>query len=160
MRHQKPIDPNIALQRVAGLCAKSEYCEQEIREKLFQWGINKNDSDNIIKYLITNSFIDEFRYAIAYTKDKYRFNGWGRNKIKSYLLHFGISEQAIHKGREAIDNNEYFDCLCRQLKIKCKDIDMSDYQQKIKIFKYLQNRGYEHDLINKALTKFQDNECE
>ena len=34
MKLQNPIDLNVALQRAAGLCAKSEYCEYEIREKL------------------------------------------------------------------------------------------------------------------------------
>lgn len=154
MKPQNPIDPNVALQRAAGLCAKSEYCEYEIREKLFRWGINKNDSDKIIEYLIANNFIDEFRFAIAYTKDKYRFNGWGFNKIKSYLLHLGMSTQAIRKGSEAIDENEYFDCLYRQLSTKCRNLNLSDYKQKMKIFKYLQSRGYEHNLINDAIVKY------
>lgn len=53
------MDAKNALNIVAGLCSKKEYCLQEIREKLKKWDITEKDTARILDFLIQNKFIDE-----------------------------------------------------------------------------------------------------
>ena len=40
-----------ALHKAAAYCSRSEHCISEIEEKLSKWGIDKEDSEKIIKRL-------------------------------------------------------------------------------------------------------------
>jgi regulatory protein len=63
-----------ALYKSAAYCSQSEHCISDLRNKLTQWGVLESDRDKIIRYLIDENYIDESRYAIAFTKDKFRYN--------------------------------------------------------------------------------------
>ena len=82
----KTLTPPEALHRAAALCSSSEHCITDIREKLSRWGIGELDARTIVERLVQERFIDEERYAIAFAKDKFRFSGWGRIKIRYALL--------------------------------------------------------------------------
>ena len=81
----KTLTPPEALHRAAALCSSSEHCITDIREKLSRWGIGELDARTIVERLVQERFIDEERYAIAFAKDKFRFSGWGRIKIRYAL---------------------------------------------------------------------------
>ena len=81
----KTLTPPEALHRSAALCSSSEHCIADIREKLSRWGIGEPDARTIVERLVQERFIDEGRYAIAFAKDKFRFSGWGRIKIRYAL---------------------------------------------------------------------------
>ena len=81
----KTLTPPEALHRAAALCSSSEHCIADIREKLSRWGIGEPDARTIVERLVQERFIDEERYAIAFAKDKFRFSGWGRIKIRYAL---------------------------------------------------------------------------
>ena len=81
----KPLTPPEALHRAAALCSSAEHCTADIREKLARWGVTEADSRTIIDRLVQERFIDEQRYAVAFVKDKFRFSGWGRIKMRYAL---------------------------------------------------------------------------
>ena len=71
-----------ALYKSAAYCSQSEHCISDLRNKLTQWGVMESDWDKIIRYLVDENYINESRYAIAFTKDKFRYNKWGKIKIR------------------------------------------------------------------------------
>ena len=73
------------MNRAAALCARSEQAPQDIREKLVKWGLGSHDADGIVQRLSEQGFLDEARFARAFVKDRFAFNGWGRIKIESKL---------------------------------------------------------------------------
>ena len=83
---RKTLSPENALVRMAALCSKCEQTEYDIRLKLKSWGISQNDIDTIINRLLQEKFIDEQRYATAFTRDKFHFAGWGKIKITFQIL--------------------------------------------------------------------------
>ena len=78
----KSITKEEAWNKASFLCASSEKCLYDIQEKLKSWGCNSDDSEQICQRLIEEQYIDQTRYAYFYVKDKFRFNKWGKIKIK------------------------------------------------------------------------------
>ena len=78
-----------------------------MREKLLTWGASNEESEEIIAYLIKERYVDNQRYANSYTKDKFRFNHWGKYKIGMMLRSKNIESEFIEEALEQIDEEEY-----------------------------------------------------
>ena len=88
-----------ALKRAMNLCSKSEHCKKDMQYKLNSWKLtSERENEAIIQNLLANKFIDEKRYARSYTQDKFRFNKWGKIKIRVMLKSRGINENDIEYG--------------------------------------------------------------
>lgn len=144
-----------ALTRVTSLCSASEYCIHDINEKLYLWGISNTDSERIIDYLLDEKYIDEARYAQAYTNDKLRFSHWGRIKIKSMLRMKHISDRDINNAFDNITEEEYESILRDIIKGKAKsEGDAEDYASRAKIIRFALQRGFEMGEITKFISEY------
>ncbi len=70
-----------ALIKAESYCAYQERCQQEVRDKLYSWGLHEVQVENVIAELIASNFINEERFAKAYAGGKFRIKKWGRVKI-------------------------------------------------------------------------------
>ncbi len=77
--------PKKALLKAQKYCAYQERCQQEVREKLYEWGVLPEVLENTIAELIIANFINEERFAKVYAGGKFRIKKWGRIKIKVKL---------------------------------------------------------------------------
>lgn len=151
-KRQKKITPQDALMRLETLCAQSEQCIFDLRQKLYRWEISSNDSERIIRQLIETRFVDDARFAVAYCRDKYRFNRWGRMKIVYGLRAKQISSQDIQEALKAIDEKEYEEILVSVVKSKAQSIkDVDTYEGRTRLFRSVASRGYESELIAKII---------
>lgn len=148
------IDTQQALSRAMALCSKAEKCKSEIHKKLQTWGVASNDAPLIIDALEKQKFIDEERFARYYVRDKYRFNKWGRVKINYMLRGLKISNEHIEAGFSEIDEGEYLHTLDDLLGQKLKGLKfVNTFDRDGKLMRFAQSRGFESDLIVKALSK-------
>jgi regulatory protein len=144
-----------ALTRITSLCSASEYCIHDINEKLYRWGISNTDSERIIDYLLDEKYIDEARYAQAYTNDKLRFSHWGRIKIKSMLRMKHISDRDINNALDNISEEEYESILKDIIKGKAKSVgDAEDNASRAKITRFALQRGFEMGEITKFISEY------
>ena len=104
---KKPLTYENALTRAANLCARAEHCRFEIAAKLRQWGTDVQDAERILDWLEDGGFINEERFAQSFVHDKYRFDGWGRTKIRYTLRRYGIGDAAVEAAFREIDEEEY-----------------------------------------------------
>ena len=154
MTPKKTISPENALARVAALCSRSEQAEHDIRIKLCNWGIQQDSIEKIITRLIDEKYIDEQRYAIAFTRDKFRFDGWGRIKIAYSLRNKHISSNVIENALAEIYDNEYIQSLEHLLRNKLRSLNKkNDIQKKASLLRFATSRGYEPGLIYSILPK-------
>lgn len=144
---------NEILKRAEKAASSREYCSAEIAALIGRWGCSDQESAEwIIKRLRHDRFIDEARYSRAFASDHFRYNQWGRVKIRMSLRQKGISEQDINSGIEVIDEEEYM-ALIRKLtesqrkRIKAKN----QYDLKGRLVRYLLGKGFESDLAYKAV---------
>jgi len=129
-------------------CAYQERSQHEIRTKLYDWGMHERDTEQIISELIEQNFLNEERFALAYTLGKFRIKGWGRNKIRQGLKLKRVPDKMITKTLMAIDPNDYLVKLKSLIEKKNATIKESDpYKLKFLLSRYAASKGYEHDLI-------------
>lgn len=147
-KRKKTMTPQDALMRLEALCAQSEQCTYDLRQKLCRWGITSTDSEKIIATLIKTRFVDDARFAVAYCRDKYRFNRWGRLKIVYGLRAKQIQSSDITSALETIDAEEYAEILVSVVKSKASTIkDVDTYEGRTRLFRSVASRGYEPSLI-------------
>ncbi len=145
---KKKLNPQQALLKAQQSCAYQERCQQEMRDKLYEWGLYSTDVENIIANLITDNFLNEERFAKAYAGGKFRIKKWGKVKIKIELKKRKISEYCIKKAMQEISDKDYLKTLKELIAKKSKEIKGGkDYQRKYKIAQYIASRGFEQDLI-------------
>lgn len=148
----KILTPPEALHRAAALCSSAEHCTADIREKLARWGVTEADSCTIIDRLVQERFIDEQRYAVAFVKDKFRFSGWGRIKMRYALQQKRIDGSDIDHALATLDEEQYNDRLLELLQAKSRSIRDDDPEaRRAKLFRFATSRGFESTLIFNAL---------
>ena len=140
--------PEQALIKIRDWCAYQERCQQEARDKLYDYGLKTDDVENIIAQLVNENFINEERFAIAFAGGKFRIKKWGKIKIKQELKAKHVSDYCIKKGLAVIDSTEYINTLKKVLALKAKSITEKNFlKKKQKLVRYALGKGYEQDLI-------------
>lgn len=150
---KKPADPEALLKRMAGLCAKSEQCTFDISTKLYKAGLPKEKREEIIDYLRANRYLDDARFARSFASFKVRFAAWGKRKIRMALAAKRIPFSLIADAIDAIDEEDYINALRRVMESKKRDLDITDRQERAKLYSRLLARGFESSLISKVLTE-------
>ena len=107
-------------------CAYQERSQFEIRNKLYEWGLHQKDVEEIISELIELNFLNEERFAIAYSLGKFRIKGWGKNKIRQGLKLKRIPDKLIIKSLKEINEDDYMLMLTKILKKKLNTISEKD----------------------------------
>jgi regulatory protein len=149
---EKITTPKQALERAKWLCAKQERCQSEIYKKLKEWGIEEENSEEIITQLIIENFIDEKRFAQLYSRSKFNQLKWGKIKISYELKQKGISEKCIQYGLQEIDNKVYIKTLQKEIEKKTKELkENNTFILKNKLIKYFYSKGYEPELTIELL---------
>ena len=147
-KSKKKLTPNQAIIKAQLSCAYQERCQQEMRDKLYEWGLHSNDVENIIANLVTDNYLNEERFAKAYAGGKFRIKKWGRIKIKLELKKRKISDYCIKKAMQEIDDKDYIKTLKEIIAKKSKEIKGGKTQvRNYKIAQYAASRGFESDLI-------------
>lgn len=142
------------LNKAASACSSSEHCISEIEEKLKRYGANEDAVERIICRLLKEGFIDEGRYAKAFTRDKYRFNKWGEIKIRMALKTKRVKDRDIEKAIDEIDRKEYMNNLAILIRAKQKDVKAeNEYEKNGKLIRFALSKGYSIDEIQQILYK-------
>jgi len=143
-----------ALAFAAAYCSSAEHCKTEILEKTEKFELSLEEKAQLIERLQNEKFIDEKRYVRAFVRDRFRFNKWGRIKIRYMLRQKGIASDLIDEGIEAIPEEDYIDMLLTLLKQKKPSVkSKSNYELRGKMLRFGSGRGFEPSLISQCLKK-------
>ncbi len=144
-----------ALQKIKHYCAYQERCHQEVKEKLYSFGMHRKDVDELISQLIEENYLNEERFAIQYAGGKFRMNHWGKIKIKYSLKQKQVSEYCIKKALSQIDNDAYMKTLEKLLSEKQEALndENNPFIKLRKVQDYLLQKGYELNLIKDVLDR-------
>lgn len=149
---RQPLTPAQAMNRAAALCARCEQAPSDIRGKLLKWGLHGNDVNRILSQLIKQGFLDEQRFAVAFVKDKFAFNGWGRIKIAYQLKLKGIHTEVIDNAITTIDDEAYRERLIELLRNKWKTVkDREPRAAWAAMMRFAASRGFEASLASKCI---------
>ena len=144
-----------ALQKLRHFCSYQERSHVEVKEKLYGFGLRKQDVEEIISQLIEESYLNEERFAIQFAGGKFRIKQWGRIKIIQALKQRHVSAYCIAKAMDQIEEEQYQQVLrklaMRKWSTLKKETNTVVRMQKTKA--YLLQRGFEAGHIGRVLQK-------
>ena len=141
-----------ALRKAALFCAYQERTQQEVRERLKEWGMLGDDAEEVIAELIQQNYLNEERFAKSFAGGKFRVKGWGRRKIRQHLQQRGITGYNLDQAMNEIAPADYRTTLTELLDKKRRTLrDDSPLVVKQKLVRYALSKGYESDLVWQVL---------
>jgi regulatory protein len=148
--------PAQAKEKIKHYCAYSERCHSEVREKLFGYGLNGQEADQILSYLIEENYLNEERFAQQFAGGHFRMKQWGRVKITHALKSRGISDYCIKKGLSEIEEGQYLETFEKLARQKWQSTrGQLPATRWAKTRQFLLQRGFESSLVLETLKKLQ-----
>ncbi len=133
-------------------CAYQERSHQEVRDKLYSWGLHCQEVEELLSGLITDGFLNESRFALAYASGKFRMKQWGRYKIKQGLQAKGVSGRLLKEALDSLDEHEYRRTLDELLRRKAAVLtETNQFKRHAQLARYAAAKGFENDLIFELL---------
>ena len=145
--------PQQALPKAKNYCSYQERCHSEVKDKLYNYGLNKVEVDELLSKLIEDNYLNEERFAISYAGGHFRIKNWGRVKIKYELKKKMVSPYCIKKALDDIDDADYMKTLEKLAEQKLKTLrgEKNHFIKKKKLQDHLLLKGYESDLIREII---------
>lgn len=141
-----------AYQKLAALCARSEHCQQEMLDKMRQWGVDEEEQAKVMARLVEECYVDDERFTRAFVNDKVRYAKWGRRKIEQALWMKRIDEQLARTVLDEVPDEDYIAILRPALKQKRRSTKAaSEYEMTMKLIKYALSRGFTMDVIKQCM---------
>lgn len=162
MLYRKQLTKEQALQKARHYCGYQERSHMEVREKLYSFGLYKQQVEELLSQLIEEDYLNEERYAIQFAGGRFRMKQWGRVKIKYELKQKRVSEYCIKKAMKEIDEEDYLKTLQKLAEKKWTSIKGEGVNHYVKLSKttdYLLQKGYEPELIKQAIAGIQKKEA-
>ncbi len=143
--------------KIYQFCAYQERSENQVKEKLKSLGLqNEQQIFDLIQELKTEKFIDEERFVKSFVRGKFRNCKWGKEKILYELNAQNFSSKLVEIALSEIDDEEYFQNLYQLAKKKIQSL-YDDKDAYLKTQKYLLQKGYELENIQKILKEIKEN---
>jgi regulatory protein len=138
--------------KATSFCSKSERCISEVNQYLSKYCKDFDMISEVSLLLVKEKYIDEQRYAKAFTNDKFKFSGWGKIKISYMLRQKNIDSENISYSLDLIDDEIYCDFLKDLLQKKFKTLKNKDSEQsKAALIRFAISRGFEFEIVLKAI---------
>lgn len=135
-------------QKIYAYCAYQERTHQEVKDRLYRFGLHTNEVDELLSHLIVEGYLNEERFAKAFAGGKFRVKKWGRLKIINELEARGLTANCIRSGMKEIEEADYAKTL-ETLLIKKANVlsDGDSFTKRDKLARYGIQKGFESELV-------------
>ena len=135
-------------------CNYQERSHQEVKDRLYELGSYPDEVAQLIAELIEVGLLNEERFAKAFVRGKFKIKRWGRVKIMYELKAHRISEYLLKKALKEIDPSDYFATAISlaEKKFRTLTTDTNARSRSAKVYRYLQQKGYESSIISEVIT--------
>lgn len=136
--------------RAVQYLARREYCRSELREKLIRSlpeGHDEAQIDELLDELEAKNYLSDERYARS--RARTRGAKFGNARIKMELQRQGLDSETIRDALQPLENEQE---RAMNLWIKrFKGQKPKDFKEKSKQIRFLANRGFSFDVIQKVI---------
>lgn len=137
-----------ALNALMRLCSKAEKSSGDALRLMYRWGVPIAERQGVLDKLVEMRFIDDARYAEAYTREKSQLAGWGARKIAQNLYQKGVSKDIVAKTLAMLESDDQRAMLEKRLQRKLPTIKATtDYERRGKLLRYALSLGYDYDMV-------------
>ena len=155
MAFKKQLTKEQALQKARHYCGYQERSHAEVKEKLYSFGLRRQEVDETLARLIEDDDLNEERFACQFAGGHFRMKRWGRVKITYELKQKQVSEYCIRKAMKEIDEDDYIKTLEKLAADKWATLatELNLFIKLRKTSDYLMQKGYESGLVRPAIEK-------
>jgi len=148
-QNQKTYTLTEAQVKLENYCAYQERCHKEVNQKLRDMKMIPEAIKIIKLHLLEHNFLNETRFAKAFTRGKFKHKKWGKIRIKRELNYREISKYNIEIGLKEICEEKYLNTFNDLAKKRFEQLSSETNLQKKrkKIADYLLYRGWESFLV-------------
>lgn len=152
-RERKTKTAQQALQSLMRLCARSEKSTGDALRLMRTWGVPEAEQRGVLNKLIADRYIDNRRYAEAYTREKSQLSGWGERKIAMQLRLKGVERETISAVlAELMNDDDKLERLREKLQRKLRSTKAAnDYELRGKLLRYALGLGYDYDMASEVV---------
>jgi regulatory protein len=149
---KKRLTPTEARQKIYRYCAYQERAHSEVKDKLYSFGLYRDDVDEILSHLITEGYLNEERFAKAFAGGKFRMKKWGKIKIVHELEAKGLTPNCIKSALREIPEDDYVKALHDLLQKKSRLVKEEDiFVRRDHLARFAIQKGFEPELVWKIL---------
>ena len=154
-RERKTKTAQQALQSLMRLCSRCEKSTGDALRLMRTWGVPEAEQRGVLDKLIADRYIDNRRYAEAYTREKSQLAGWGERKIAMQLRLKGVERETISAViAELMANDSMAERLHEKLAKKLRTVKAAnDYELRGKLLRYALGLGYDYDMAAEAVER-------
>ena len=154
MKSQRKYPPFETRSRIKKYCDMQERAHTDVVSKLYDWGLYRDEIDQIVAELISENYLNEERFARAYARGKFRIKNWGWRKIEMGLKQKSVSAHCIKLARQEIDPHEYVEVLKAVIAKKRRSVSgRSEWEKNQKLLRFAVGRGFEPNEVLEILSQ-------
>jgi len=141
--------------KMRALCSRREYCSSDIFAKVLKaLDGDKEAARMVVDRLISEKYIDDFRYASAFVRDKSSISGWGETKIRYMLSAKGIARDVISHALNEADPDKASYRLEKLMERKAMSL-REDPQRRLKLIRFGLGRGYLYEDVSSVVDRIE-----
>lgn len=151
----KPADLSDSELRVAAinLLSRREYSLHELFQKLEPRSQNEAQVHSLLEKLVDAGYQNDQRFAESFLRSRIN-RGLGPMRIQRELKEKGIDLHMIEQIFS--DDIDWFQIAYESGSKKSRSLDLADYKQKQKLYRYLAYRGFSTEQILYAIKQLQE----
>jgi len=154
---QQRLTPDQAWPKIKHYCAYQERSHQDVKEKLYGFGLYKTDVDQLLSRLIEEDYLNETRFAQQFAGGHFRMKRWGKVKIVYELKQRQVSAYNIKAALKTIPEEDYLATLEKLATDKWRLLKGEHYMtRQAKANSYLRQKGYEPELVQQMIKKLKE----
>lgn len=147
-------NPKDARKKAMDYLARREHGREELINKLLRAGFGPELADATVARLVDDGLQSDARFVEAYIASRIN-QGKGPLRIRADLRERGIDDAAISDGLDAADH-DWFTAAIEVRKKKFGACGPVDFQEKARMMRFLQSRGFDTDQIQAAVSATAD----
>jgi len=124
--------------------------QEEVINKLKDAGFDSNTAQKAAEELKAIGYLDDTRFALKYINDRIRTKALSRRAIAFELQRKGLDPEIIEKALSEFEIDD-FEVALREAKRKFGKYDMSDEKTAQRVYRFLTQRGFSHEISVKAI---------
>ncbi|MDC1211941.1 recombination regulator RecX [bacterium] len=136
-----------AIIKARTFCNYRERCHKELRDKLYSFGLWKQDVDHVMMQMMDENLLNEERYAKSYARGHFYNKKWGKYKITVELRSKQIHDRLIKEALKEIEEEDYESMIIKLIERKAKELKGKSFEKKQKVNRYLLQKGYSYNEI-------------
>ena len=137
--------------------SRREHSRYELYKKISTHNFDKDLINQELDLLIEDGLLSDERFVEAFIYFRKK-KGKGPLKISSELRDRGADESLINKYIEEIENSEWLDSAKQVAEKKLGNNQQLDYDNQLKMMKFLNNRGFTIDQVKITIKKLKKDE--